>query len=234
MVVGDSVRDLAAYEINVTSAWQRVVLTFGPVTTTGIENAVLQITYPSMAGLVSEVAFPTLTYTQEFLGYTATAGMPVSAIYPPTLPSNLIVPDELWEAKMGGGNEYFYRVVGPTAIPNTRQGSSLGYWDWYGNEIRLLGATEARQLRIDYLGDLDNFQSPAIASQAVLIGGAINAISFLCCYHIATSRGQHELAQGFYANAEREINDIINVELKMQQQQPQRRQPYRGHGRYDG
>lgn len=223
-----------AKTVNVTSAWQFVSVTTGPITTPGVVAGSLRILFPNVTGLVVEVAFPTITHTQEFLGYSATAGQPLTSTPVPTLPKNLIVPDELWEAKMGGGNEYFYRVVGPIAIPNTRQGTSLGYWDWYSNEIRLLGATEDRQLRIDYIGDLDNFQTPAIASQAVLIEGAVNAISFLCCYHIATSRGQHEPAQGFYANAEREINDIINVELKMQQQQPQRRQPYRGQGRYDG
>ena len=233
--VGTSTAAGSTFRVNVTSAWQRVVVTHGPVTTAGTEKATLKITYPVLAGLVSEVAFPTLTYTQEFLGYTATAGLPVSATYPPTFPKNLIVPDELWEAEIGKGNDSFYRVIGPTPIPNTAQAVSLGYWDWYNQgEIRLLGSTVARQLRIDYWGDLENFTSPANASQAVLIDGAVNAISFLCCYHIATSRGQHELAQGFYANAENEINDIINVELKMQQQQPVRRQPYRGQGRYDG
>ena len=232
--VGTSVTNGTTYQVNVTSSWQKVVLTYGPVTTVGTEKATLKITYPSLTGLVSEVAFPTLSYTQEFLGYTATAGMPVSAVYPPTLPKNLVVPDELWEAEIGKGNDSFYRLIGPTPIPNTAQATSLGYWDWYDGEIRLLGSTVARQLRIDYWGDLENFSSPANATQAVLIDGAVNAISFLVCHYIATSRGQHELAQGFYAHAENEIADIINTELKMQQQQPVRRQPYRGQGRYDG
>jgi len=220
--------------VNVTSAWQRVIVTTGPITTPGIGAGSLHIVFPALAALVAEVAFPTITHTQEFLGYSATAGMPLTSTTPPILPRNLVVPDELWEAKLGGLNQDFYRVTGPTQIPNTMQGPTLGYWDWRENEIILLGSTADRLLRIDYWGDLENFQAPAIATQAVLIDGAVNAISKLCCYHIAVSRGQHELAAGFAADAELEINDIINVELKQQQQQPQRRLPIRGQARYDG
>lgn len=223
-----------AFSLNVTSAWQRVIVTTGPYTTSGVQAGTLRILLPAVAALVVEVAFPTITHTQEFLGYSATAGQPLTATAPPVLPANLVVPDILWEAKVGGGNDEFYQLIGPTAIPNTAQSNTLGYWDWYDNEIRLLGATEDRQLRIDYWGDITNFQSPAVPSQAVLIEGAVNAISFLVCSYIAVSRGQHELAAGFAGQGNAEIEDLINVELKQQQQQPQRRLPYRGQGRYDG
>lgn len=232
--VGLNSANEASQTVNVTSAWQRVIVTSGPIVTAGTESATLRILFPSLAGLIAEVAFPTLTYTQEFLGYTATAGMPVSGVYPPVLPRNFVAPDMLWESKVGGNNEDFYQIIGPGPIPQTARGATLGYWDWYEGEIKLLGSTVDRQLRIDYWGDLENFQSPAIASQAILMDGAVNAISLLVCYYIAQSRGQHDLASRFAQDAETEIENLINVETKMQQQTPQRRLPYRGQGRYDG
>jgi len=232
--VGFGATGTVSQNCNVTSDWQRVVVSTSATTLAVATAGRLTLTTPVLANLVVFVALPTLTYTQEFLGYSVTTGLPLTNAPAPALPANLIVPDELWEAKLGGGNQDFYRMVGPSPIPNVAPSNTLGYWDLAEDEIRLLGATEDRQVRLEYWGELEGFAFPPIASQAVLIGGGVNAISDLVCGYIATSRGQHELAQTFYAQAELEIDDLVNLQLKTQQQQPQRRMPYRGQGRYDG
>lgn len=220
--------------INVTSAWQQVIVTTGPITTPGIVAGSLHIVFPVLAGLVCEVAFPTITHTQQYLGYTATAGMPVTATYPPILPENFIEPDQIWEAKIGGTDQDFFLVVGPHQIPNQAQTNTLGYWDFYDGEIRLLGATEDRLLRLDYWGSLENFQGSAVPAQAVVIQGFVNPISYMVCKLISHSRGQHSAAAEWGALFDVEMEDIANIQQKAQQQTPVRRLSARGAGRYQG
>jgi len=234
VAAGFSGANETSQSVNVTSAWQKVIVTTGPITTPGIVAGSLHITFPVLAALVCEVAFPTITHTQEFLGYSATAGMPLTATYPPVLPENFVEPDELWEAKIGGTTQDFYRVVGPTPIPNQAQTTSLGYWDFYDGEIRLLGATEERQLRIDYWGTLANFQSATVPSQAIIMQGFVNPISFMVCKLISHSRGQHAAAAEWGGMFEAEMEDIANIQQKAQQQSPVRRMSSRGASRYQG
>lgn len=234
VAAGFSGANETSQSINVTANWQKVVVTTGPITTPGIVAGSLHILFPVLAGLVAEVAFPTVTHTQEFLGYTATAGQPLTATYPPILPANFVEPDELWEAKMGGTNQDFYRVVGPNPIPNQAQTTSLGYWDFYDGEIRLLGATEDRQVRIDYWGSLENFEGPLVPAQAVIMQGFVNPISFMVSKLISTSRGQHEAAAEFGQLFDAELEDIANIQQKAQQQNPVRRLSSRGASRYQG
>lgn len=231
---GFSSANETSQSVNVTANWQKVTVTTGPITTPGIVSGTLHIVFPALAGLVAEVAFPTITHTQEWLGYTATAGQALYATYPPCLPDNFVEPDELWEAKMGGTSQDFYRVVGPNPIPNQAQTNSLGYWDFYNGEIRLLGATEDRLLRIDYWGSLENFQGSLVPAQAVIMQGFVNPICFGVCQLISHSRGQHQAAavwEGLYST---EMEQIANIQQKPQQQNPVRRLSSRGASRYQG
>lgn len=220
--------------VNVTSVWQKIVVNVGPVDLAAPVMSTMTITFPVKAGLVCEVAFPTITYTQEYLGYSMTNGLPLTATYPPILPDNFIEPDELWEAKIGGTDQDFYRVVGPYQIPNQAQTSNLGYWDFYEGEIKFLGATEDRLLRIDYWGALENFEGASTPAQAVVMQGFVNPISFMVCKLISHSRGQHEAAAEWGKLYEDELEDITNTQQKAQQQNPVRRISARGFSRYQG
>jgi hypothetical protein len=152
----------------------------------------------------------------------------------PALPSDLVWPDELWEAKLGGNNEDYYRIVGPITLPNQARSNTLGYWDWFHDELRFIGANEARDIKLDYWSTNPDFSLPVDPTDTVIFQDAVNVISLLCCKGIAVSRGQYQAAQVFEAQAADELESIINAQLKMQQQQPDRRQPYRGRGRYQG
>lgn len=152
----------------------------------------------------------------------------------PALPADLVWPDEIWEAKRGGNNEDFYRIVGPITLPNQARSNTLGYWDWFKDELRFIGANEARDIKIDYWSTLSDFSTPVDPTDTVLLQDAINIISLLVCKGIAVSRGQYQAAQAFETQAVDELESVINAQLKMQQQQPDRRQPYRGRGRYQG
>ena len=234
VAVGVDGANETSFELNLTSDWKRVAVTAGPVASGAASYGTLRVSFPSLAGLQCNVSRAQLAYTMEDAGYSATTTLPLQAAVVPTLPRNLTVPDDLWEAKLGATQAEYFRCYGPSALPAQAPANSLGYWDWSGNEIHFVGSTEDRLVRLDYYGSLDDFVSPSQVDQAVLINNSVNAISFLVAAHIATSRGQHQLAQTFFQQADTEIDAIINVEIKSQQQQPDRRQPYRGRGRYQG
>lgn len=152
----------------------------------------------------------------------------------PALPSDFVWPDELWESKSGGNNEDYYRIIGPITLPNQSRSTTLGYWDYKDGEIQFIGATQIRDIKIDYWSTISDFSTPVNPSDAVILQDAVNIISLLCCKAIAVSRGQYQAAEAFSAQADEELEQVINAQLKMQQQQPDRRQPYRGRGRYQG
>ncbi len=232
--VGINGANETSFDINLDSEWKRVTVTAGPLAAGATDYGTLRVSFPSLAGLQADVSRGQIAYTMEDAGYSPTTSLPLQAAIIPTLPKNLTVPDDLWEAKVGATQAEYFRCYGPSALPAQAPSNNLGYWDWYGSEIHFVGSTEDRLVRLDYFGSLDDFISPSLVDQAVLLTNGVNAISFLVCAHIATSRGQTALAQAMFQQADAEIDSMINVEIKSQQQQPDRRQPYRGRGRYQG
>lgn len=157
------------------------------------------------------------------------------------LPENTITPDALWDNDVGTtGLQGFILMTGPTTLPNVPQTSVLRYWDWSGspsnpsvfpqeNIIRLVGATQARRVMMDYYGELVPVH---FLTDLILIKGSTNALAYLVAANVAYSRGQVQEAQGFYARADGFIRSMINQEIKAQQAVPSRRLPMRGSGRY--
>src|ERR1035437_8969448 len=83
------------------------------------------------------------------LDYASTAGGTAGTGIALLLPDDLVLPDQLWEAIIGGQNSDFYPMSGPNPIPRIPQSDTLRYWNWYDGRIHLLGATVDRLLRMD-------------------------------------------------------------------------------------
>jgi hypothetical protein len=216
--------------INVTTEYQRATVTAGPGTSGVADTPTLTVTMNDNL----TIAMPSIVGVMEFLGYYKTTGKALTALPTPVLPANFVEPDEIWEAKIGGTSQDYFRCVGPHPIPNQAQTNTLGYWDFYDGAVQFLGATDDRLLRMDYWGSLETFQDPAIPSQAVIIQNCVNPISFLVCKYISHSRGQHAAAAEWGKMADDELEDFANIQQKAQQQSPVRRLPARGAGRYQG
>jgi hypothetical protein len=153
------------------------------------------------------------------------------------LPDDLILPDQLWEAKVNALNSDFFPMSGPNPIPRIPQSDTLGYWNWYGGLIHLLGSTVDRWVRADYWSFLPAV-NPAGRIKVVASGNAL--ISLASCY-AARSRGQYQQADRLATfdsdgtiggQAGWELDQIINQEIKAQQSEPVRRQPMFGRDRY--
>ena len=171
------------------------------------------------------------------LDYAVLSGGTVGAGIANILPDDLVVPDYLWEAIIGGQNTDFVSMQGPGEIPRITQLDTLRYWNWYGGQVHLLGATQDRLVRMDYWSFLPAV-NPAGRMKIVCSGNAIIELAASLC---ARAKGQYELADrcATFNNdgtvggkAGFEILQIISAEVKAGQQDAVRRRPYFGRDRY--
>jgi hypothetical protein len=164
--------------------------------------------------------------------FTVTAG--TTTVTPGTSPftaTNCIIPTQLWEATVGAANQYYITMTGPTLLPFIPQATVLGFWDWYGGGISLIGSTTDRSLMVDYDGTLTDFSSP---SDVVALQGAANAIAYKTCQMWAASRQENSATEYFANEAEASITRIANQEIQDLQSVPLRRLPMRQRYRYIG
>lgn len=224
----------ASKTFNLTMDWERYSVTFGPFTSpaSGTRYPGIQISVAAAGGFDTIVVWHAKCELNQFdTGDVVTTGNPLDAVSF-GLPSNLIQPDQLWEAPTTGLEQEFRAVEGPIQIPNTMQTSFLRWYDWYGGNLVFLGATQDKLLRLDYYGSLENFPSPSVGAQPILMAQATNALAFRAAANIYASRGQAESADRFNNMADKESAVLINIEVKAQQGEPLRRNPYFGYPRY--
>lgn len=148
----------------------------------------------------------------------------------------------LYYAELGLGqtkNEEFWPMSGPNEIPRIPSTERLKFWNWFGNRLWFLPATQDRLLRLDYWGDLAT--ASYTSTTPIMVVNARAALAALVAGIAARSRGQHEIADRLATfnrdgtiggQAGVEINAIINREVKAQQSEPVRRRPYFGRDRY--
>jgi hypothetical protein len=178
----------------------------------------------------------TVTALTTILDYQASAGGVAGAGVLLILPDDLVTPDQLWEAKIGGTNEDFVSMNGPNEIPRLPQADTLRYWNWANGRVHLIGSTVDRLVRMDYWSALSAID-PAGRIKIVASG---NALIYLAASLCAASKGQYSLADRFATfdkdviggRAGFELLNIINAEVKVGQSEAARRLPYFGRNRY--
>lgn len=147
---------------------------------------------------------------------------------PNNLPDQLRVPEFMWEATPGQtANQNFARMIGPRILPRVPQGQTLVYWDWKGEEIKLVGATTDRIVQIDFFREVDPLVLP---TDKLFIPDSILPIVSLVCAQIAVSRGATSDAVNWKQEAMLYLQDIAGEQVKAQQSAPLRRSPYRRWG----
>jgi hypothetical protein len=182
------------------------------------------------------ITVPAGTLILDYPGYPTSL---TSANVALLLPNDLVEPDQLFEAKVGGANEDFIQMSGPGPIPRIAQSDTLGYWSWYDGRLHLLGSTVDRDIRLVYWSSLPKVD----LNGPIKVVALCNALATLAASLAARSRGQHDIADR-YATFDRqtgviggqagfEIQHIINAETKAGQSEPVRRQPMLGRNRYD-
>jgi hypothetical protein len=164
--------------------------------------------------------------------FTVTAG--TTSLTPGTSPLAFVTgdafqPDSMWEAPTGGAVQDYTPMVGPRQLPDMAQTGTLGFWDWNGGTVNLLGATVDRLVRLDWFGNLPGFGLP---TDQVQVLGSTNALSYMTAEAVLRARGDIPMSQVFRDKSEEYINRILCEEIREAQTVPDRRVPMRGYPRY--
>ena len=149
---------------------------------------------------------------------------------PNQLPTDLIVPQKLWE-RPNGSTQDFVEMVDLShhgGLPSRVQDVTLSVWEWRADGIYLLGATQDTQVRIRYLKaypDLTDATSP------VLVRNAQEAIAYGAAALAAWARGS-PLAQKWDDAASDAVEDLVSQAVRREQQSGHRRRPYSSRSGY--
>src|SRR5260370_3467185 len=96
---------------------------------------------------------------------------------PNQLPTDLLAPAKLWERTNGSCNDFVEMVdlSQHGGLPSRGQGLTLSVWEWRGDGIYFLGATQDTQIRLRYLKAYPDFTD---ATSHVLARNAQEAIAY--------------------------------------------------------
>jgi hypothetical protein len=149
---------------------------------------------------------------------------------PNQLPTDLLVPLKLWE-RPNGSSDDFAEMVDLTrhgGLPSRAQDLALSVWEWRGDGIYFLGATQDTQIRLRYLKaypDLTDSSSP------VLIRNAQEAIAYATAALAGWARGS-PLAAKWDDASDDALEDLIVQAVKREQHSSRRRRPFSSRSGY--
>lgn len=146
----------------------------------------------------------------------------------PNYPADLIEIQQLWE-RLNGSNDPYLPITKKDFIPHDLEVTpidSLGIWAWINQRITFIGATTARQVKIDYICSI----FPDLIDQDTVIG-IMNAKSYLqfktaslCSQFIGENPTR---AANLNNEAEAALDRVLGVGTKGRQAQSIRRRPFR-------
>jgi hypothetical protein len=160
-----------------------------------------------------------LTYTGYFDGVTMHAT--------PTLPSNMLMPLEIWERQTGSTAAWSPVQQVSDSISTRPQTSIFGLFDWQTDELWFPGATLSRDIKLKYI-----LYAPELtgASSPVLVARCKEALACLLVAEMADARGGTD-ADRFEARAEVAIKRIIERTSQKEAYAYYARRPFRSHRR---
>lgn len=157
---------------------------------------------------------------------TIQTGVTTTATTGPTLPADLIEIQGLYERQSGVTTEDWQPMTRVEFLPSfVEQIESLIYWTWQGQQIKFIGATTPRQLRINYIADA----VPRATTQATQFA-MFNAKTFLyyrtsalCAQFIGENKERSDDLNGMSMLA---IDRLISIDTKGRQAILTRRRPF--------
>jgi hypothetical protein len=157
---------------------------------------------------------------------TASINVPANTVILPSTPADLLYPILLEERQVGGvETDYKEMDENDWELDGIAQQPELQVWAWRENEIKLRGATLAREVRLKYVKTL------ADIIDGTTVVGIIDASDFLAARSAAIaaeSVGQNTDKAGTINQAAMAIlDDLIGIGVLKNQSQPRRRLPFR-------
>ncbi|HEV2490936.1 MAG TPA: hypothetical protein VGT03_14110 [Candidatus Acidoferrales bacterium] len=146
----------------------------------------------------------------------------------PQLPTDLLVPHELWEQAAGSTDVMIPMEKITGGLPNLHPSAFLRMWEWREDAINLVGATQEITLRIRYEKSLPSL---VLGTDPVQIRSSVDPLAFSVAAMAARSRGARALAVDMAAATQMETEKLIERYVRPEQFKGRRRKPYGFHRR---
>lgn len=139
------------------------------------------------------------------------------------LPADLVHPIRLWEKSPGSGDDQFIPMREEMVRPIRIQTDRLEDWWWANNKANFIGATAARDVRLQYMASI----VPGIIDGTTPIRLDIEAYFTIKLAAIAAlTIGLNEtLADRIEGFAEDELGKLLSIAVKKKQSRGRRRKP---------
>jgi hypothetical protein len=143
---------------------------------------------------------------------------------PNQLPTDLLVPLDLWE-RANGSSDDFVEMVDLSlrgGLPSMEQGLALQYWEWRQDGLCFCGATQDTQIRLRYQKSYPDLTD---GTSVVLVRNAQEAIAYTGAAMAALARGS-PFAERWDGVADDALEDLITTSVRRDQRGARRRRPY--------
>lgn len=148
---------------------------------------------------------------------------------PNQLPVDLIVPMKLWERRSGSTDDFaeMTDLTDEGGLPSQPQGNQLIFWEWRGDGLYFIGATQDTQIRMRYQAVPPDVAS---AASSVLLRDGQNALALLTAGLAGMSRGS-PLAANYQTQGDAALEAMKDSVVHQMQYQVRRRRPYSSRNR---
>jgi len=136
------------------------------------------------------------------------------------LPTDIVYPIELWERPQGS-TALFEEMTERAWEPEIKPGATLLYWAWREEEIKFVGATVAREIRLKYMQGLTRITG---AASLIEVNNATTWLAARTAAIAAFVLGSNPTrAEGLNGDAGQALEDLLRYLVKRQQGLPVRR-----------
>lgn len=202
----------------------------GAVFNDGTLMPLLNSTYRALQRELAEAGVSVLV-SQIDLDLPLTSGLTTTELTDtstPQLPTDLMVPHQLWEQQAGSGELFVPMEKIVSGLPNLQPGSFLRMWEWREDTIQLLGATSEVTVRLRYEKVLPQL---VVGTDPILIRASNDALAYATAAVAARARGARSLAADMQTTAMEATEKLIERYIRPEQFKARRRKPYSFHRR---
>ena len=173
--------------------------------------------------VIDEIASHMLSFNEAVatVSYGAATTPPIDLSTQTGYPADMWQPLILRERKDAA--EQWTDMTKVDRLPARDPGKTLGEWEWRGNVIYVVGATENRQVEIRY----EQVPAELLAPTDVLrVTGGEPILAFLTAAQAARMRGMAQLAADYYLEGSDRLDTLIRRMLHASQYITRRPRPF--------
>jgi hypothetical protein len=168
---------------------------------------------------------PSVQVNISFIGYfdgTTTHKLPA-------LPGDMLSPIYLWERQTGSGLPFEPMRAPQGGLYSDYQGATMGWWEWRGDALWMIGCTSTVDLRLRYQAQLQPI-TPSTAENpwtdvSVVINASTETMALLVAYRYARARGGQGMER-LKPDADEAMRSLLNRYVLASQGTRYERQAY--------